>query len=194
MQRREERSSWGKAALTQSPAQLWDTNGLFTDYQNWTTYRITLGELNLYREVWPTHRACPEATCSTHRETIDHIIWECEKAQLSWRHWVSKWLGGECSQNDIASLQPSIAQRQPPAVTPELLAHSQQCTATWTPHHNEAMATLWRIWTTVTPVQLRRLRNDAVFNNEHSSPQETRAAVWSAGIYQVQAITAAWKK
>ncbi|EGZ16868.1 hypothetical protein PHYSODRAFT_504393 [Phytophthora sojae] len=162
-----------KSSTDTEPSSVVGHQWPLTDYQNWTTYRITLGELNLYREGWPTHLAFPEATCSTHRETIDHIIWECEKAQLSWRDWVSKWLGRECSQNDIASLQPAIAQRQPPAVTPELLAHAQQCTATWTPHHNEAMATLWRIWTTVTPVLLWRLRNDAVFNNEHSSPQET---------------------
>ncbi|KAJ8546731.1 hypothetical protein ON010_g11503 [Phytophthora cinnamomi] len=80
-----------------------------------------------------------------------------------------------------------------PPKTPKIQAHAQQCIATWTPDHDEAMNNLWRIWATVTPVKLWRLRNAAVFKQELTPPMETAAAVWSAGIYQVKTISEAWK-
>ncbi|OWZ07670.1 RxLR effector protein [Phytophthora megakarya] len=46
-------SHWGKSALEQTPHQFWNNQGLVTDYQNWTIYRIALGRLNLFHEGWP---------------------------------------------------------------------------------------------------------------------------------------------
>ncbi|EGZ04936.1 hypothetical protein PHYSODRAFT_415290, partial [Phytophthora sojae] len=180
--------------LQQSPTQLWQSRGLFTEYQCWTIYRITIGELNLFHSGWPMHRDCPEPTCSCQAETIDHIVWTCEKAQLAWQRWVSKWLGRACPLSEMTKLQAALATRTAPGTTHDFLAHAQHCIPAWTPHHDEAMTTIWRVWATVTPVLLWRLRNDAVFNNERTSPSDTSAAVWSAGIYQLQAIGAAWKK
>ncbi|EGZ04712.1 hypothetical protein PHYSODRAFT_379473, partial [Phytophthora sojae] len=56
------------------------------------------------------------------------------------------------------------------------------------------MEILWRIWSTVTPALLWRLRNDAVFKEKMTNERETRAAVKTAGAYQVRAIAYAWKQ
>ncbi|KAE8894413.1 hypothetical protein PF005_g17018 [Phytophthora fragariae] len=56
------------------------------------------------------------------------------------------------------------------------------------------MNLLWRIWSTITPAMLWRLRVDAVFKNKNSNEEITQAAIQSAGNHQVQAIINAWKQ
>ncbi|OWZ11786.1 RxLR effector protein [Phytophthora megakarya] len=75
-------SKWGNAASVQTPRQLWRTQGLFTDYQNWTIYRLALGKVNLYHAGWPEYRDCSALQFNCNEETIDHIMWECRRLEL----------------------------------------------------------------------------------------------------------------
>ncbi|EGZ27397.1 hypothetical protein PHYSODRAFT_466254, partial [Phytophthora sojae] len=95
----------------QSPRRIWQQRGIFTDYEAWTIYRITLGTLRLYHDNWPQ---CPEMSCKLEKETIDHIIWSCAKAQLSWKRWLDTWLGHSSTPSERDSLQKAVAARQAP--------------------------------------------------------------------------------
>ncbi|EGZ18389.1 hypothetical protein PHYSODRAFT_372810, partial [Phytophthora sojae] len=131
--------------------------------------------LNLRHSGWPHDRARPDPDCQCLTETIDHILWDCRKAETAWLSWINKWMGYKIQPSQKADLP-------------------QLCIGRWTPHHTDAMKFLWRIWATVTPALLWRLRNDAKFKEKITNERETRAAIKTAGDYQARAIASAWKQ
>lgn len=156
-------------------------------------YRIALGALNLRHDKWPDHRECPEPTCPCTTETIDHIVWSCDKAQHAWKRWLDQWLGVPTTLTKRKALLEHVASRKSPTATAEFLSVAQQCITRWTTCHDKAMEILWLIWTTTTPVILWRLRNRHIFNEIHTSKSETASIVWGAGTYQVMAVASSWK-
>eukprot|EP00644_Phytophthora_capsici_P008444 jgi/Phyca11/59710/gw1.26.224.1 len=179
--------------MPQSPQQMWKRQGIFTDYQNWTIYRMAVGSLNLFHAGWPEYQDCPDFECQCTQETPDHIIWECDKAQAAWIRWMGKWLGYTPSIEDRQSLMHHAAARLAPHPTTQFIAKARGFTARWYKDHEEAMAMIWLIWSTVTPVLLWRLRNKAVFDGKISTTEETQDIIWAAGKFQVAAVAKAWQ-
>ncbi|ETK71715.1 hypothetical protein L915_21086, partial [Phytophthora nicotianae] len=91
------------------------------------------------------------------------------------------WLGRSTKSSERASMQQALASRQAPNPSIEFMAMAQQCTTRWTSYHDEAMAQLWMIWTTITPVMLWRLRNRHVLKDlpttNPTSPKVTGARI-----------------
>ena len=47
LKKRSERDEWQRAALIQTPQQLWDHSQGLTDYQVWTGYQVATRQINL---------------------------------------------------------------------------------------------------------------------------------------------------
>lgn len=66
-------------------------------------------------------------------ETIDHIVWDCSKAQKAWIAWIEKWAGRHSQPDQLNELREAAAARKAPAIQKAFLATAQQCIGRWTP-------------------------------------------------------------
>jgi 7-cyano-7-deazaguanine synthase in queuosine biosynthesis len=80
-----ETSSWQRAVMEQTPSQLWEHRNELTEYQVWVAYRVAVRQLNLYFDGREHDNACRKLEeCRGHKETLEHILWECPCARACW--------------------------------------------------------------------------------------------------------------
>ncbi|OWY94311.1 RxLR effector protein, partial [Phytophthora megakarya] len=87
----------------------WLPDGVLTDYQRWSIYRICTRTLNLYHAGWIAGRQCTYERCVSSPETIEHIVWKCGRAQRAWTRWIPLWLGHYPARIELTQLIPFIA-------------------------------------------------------------------------------------
>eukprot|EP00644_Phytophthora_capsici_P015913 jgi/Phyca11/123030/e_gw1.49.265.1 len=181
-----------KASQTQSVKQIWLHDGILTDYQRWTMYRICTRTLNLFHAGWPEDRKCSYKECDEHQETIEHILWDCTRAEHVWSRWIPHWLGHYPTDTELKQLMPQIAARKAPPITPDFRRAAMKTTGEWTEEQEEAMQVLWTIWTTCTQCILWRIRNKEIFDKRHIHREAAAEFAWIAADFQTQAVIQAW--
>ncbi|GMF30505.1 unnamed protein product [Phytophthora fragariaefolia] len=148
--------------------------------------------LNLFHAGWLNNRRCSYTNCTTSPETIEHILWDCERAQGAWHAWIPSWLGHHPTQEEMNRLRSFTADRSNPGITPDFLTAAGSSIAEWTHELTEAMQTLWLIWTTSTQCMLWRIRNKEIFENTQICRREAETIVWKAADFQTTAVIQAW--
>ncbi|KAK1943976.1 hypothetical protein P3T76_005372 [Phytophthora citrophthora] len=181
-------SAWARGAQNQHPEQIWQIDGVLTDYQRWTLYRICTRTLNLYHEGWPENRQCTYQMCTKNKETIEHIVWECSRAQDVWQEWLPKWLGHYPHREELDRLIPHLASRTAPTVSPKFVDEASRTIPYWESGHDEALQVIWCIWTTCTQCTLWIIRNREIFENENISGQEAKRRLTKLADFQTQAV------
>ncbi|OWZ14918.1 RxLR effector protein [Phytophthora megakarya] len=96
-------SDWINAALNQTPTELWAHKNELSEYQVWIAYQGATCQLNLYHEDQATDNSCRRTQqCQGVKETIEHILWECQISQVCWQHLISYWTGEEQTNESMA--------------------------------------------------------------------------------------------
>lgn len=108
-------SDWQRAAVNQTPKQVWSQENGLTSYQVWTGYRVATHQLNLHYTDMPPERDCPKlAQCRAIKETHSHIFWECPCAVACWSKLIQHWEGETITSEELRDFKAYCASRQPP--------------------------------------------------------------------------------
>src|SRR6478735_7736879 len=113
------RTDWHCHLQQRTVAEVWSHHGSLTTYQLWVSYRMVTLQLNLFHPGRVQSADCPvDAGCGRTKETIEHIMWECNRARAVWSHFCQQWLGETlepATRSAVWSkLLPHIATRKSP--------------------------------------------------------------------------------
>lgn len=186
-------AQWNEFGQHQAISHVWDTSGRLTNFQQWTVYRLTAQQLNLFHAARERSSDCTlGAGCGRQKETIAHIMWGCNRAWRTWRLLLSRWSLTHIAEHDEnerlgAALQ-NIASRSAPAAAPRFVEAMQAYYGFLTEAHSAIMQQIWHVLTTVGMTTLWLTRNETVHKGERMTPQVATRA-WTAGVRQVRAIS-----
>ncbi|OWY94387.1 RxLR effector protein, partial [Phytophthora megakarya] len=182
-----ETSDWIKAALNQTPTELWAHKNELSEYQVWTAYRGATCQLNLYHEDRATDNSCRRTQqCQGEKETIEHILWECQIAQGCWKDLISYWTGEEQTNESMAQYMKYCAKRQAPPIPTK----RKETLHLYEPDNAEKMEDMWkRIWRISSSICITSLwtqRNRIIFEKE-KNPSRTSSTRIQEDLYTADA-------
>jgi len=154
---------------------------------------VTL-QLNLFHPGRVHSAECPvDAGCGRTKETIEHIMWECNRARAVWSHFCQQWLGetlNPAAGSAVWSkLLPHIATRKSPPTSAWIARSIQEQFGFYTPEHATALERIWFTVCTVIPSALWQLRNATVHERTAIQPEACRSRVWKACTRQLNALS-----
>ncbi|KAF1314279.1 reverse transcriptase, partial [Globisporangium splendens] len=131
----------------------------------------------------------PDAMCGHTKETIPHIMWDCNRARAVWRLLFEKWTGHQANETLRDMMLPHIASRKPPSSTRSIRQRILARFGFFTPEHAHALKTIWFIVCSVIPSCLWRQRNATVHERLKASVVDCRDHTWRTCVRQVMAVT-----
>ncbi|EGZ15183.1 hypothetical protein PHYSODRAFT_381493, partial [Phytophthora sojae] len=63
------------------------------------------------------NRRCSYQLCQHHPETIEHILWDCSRAQEVWESWLPQWTGHYLHREELTALLSHLASRTAPTAS-----------------------------------------------------------------------------
>ena len=189
LEERSGRDEWQRAALSQTPQQVWDHSQGLTAYQVWTGYRVATRQLNLHHAGRLTNNNCrKQPGCPGGVETLAHLFWDCSYAVAGWTKLVGHWTGERASPQVLKHYFGACASRQVasiPTYRKALLADRFQ-------EDQEAAERMWKqIWhilATICQTTLWADRNAAVYQALKKDITSTTTCFWATCIRQLRAL------
>ncbi|POM75681.1 LOW QUALITY PROTEIN: RxLR effector candidate protein [Phytophthora palmivora] len=182
-------SSWQSAIMQQTPKQVWAHRKELTEYQTWVAYRVALRQLNLHHEERVRDNSCRKLpSCQGKKETIEHIFWDCECAQVCWQHVISHWTGETWSLQQIKGYQQYCASRTAPGISKTIAAKLQNRYPDDMEEFIMEWKRMWKLLATISITGLWIQRNRAVFNHEVQTLEGGKLEVWEMGLRQLKAV------
>jgi hypothetical protein len=183
-------SSWQRAVMAQTPNQLWEHRNELTEYQVWVAYRVAVRQLNLYFDGREQDNACRKLEeCRGHKETLEHILWECPCARACWVKLIQHWTGEQWAEDNIHHFQTSCASRKAPSMSAGMARRIKE----HTPDDEKEMVTEWtRMWRILASVCITSLwiqRNRVVFHQEEMTADRSVQEFWATRLRQLRALS-----
>ena len=188
------RTDWHYHLQQRTVTDVWSHQGSLTTYQLWVSYRMVTLQLNLFHPGRVQSADCPvDAGCGRTKETIEHIMWECNRARAIWFHFCQLWLGDTLNPAAGSAvwskLLPHIATRKSPPTSARIVRSIQEQFGFYTPEHATALERIWFTVCTVIPSALWQLRNATVHERTVIQPEACRSRVWKACTRQLNALS-----
>jgi hypothetical protein len=176
-------SSWQAASMQQTPKQLWAHKHELSAYQVWVGYRVAVRQLNLFHEDILLDNSCRKLTaCQGHKETLEHIFWECPCAQKSWQRIIQAWTGERWATDRLDSFIGNCASRTAPAVGKPVERWIKNEFPDEQDEYKRAWQRLWRILCSVCTTNLWIQRNRMVFQQDETNEEASQNEIWTTGI------------
>ncbi|KAF1774289.1 hypothetical protein GQ600_23020 [Phytophthora cactorum] len=145
-----------------------------TEYQVWVAYRVATAQLNLYHPGRQITNVCQLlATCSSTKETQDHIFWGCPCAQASWTLLLSLWMGNVLTPTDLKHYQVYCASRKAPLLSRTVKTRLQNEFDEEAPVFEHGWKRIWWIMATACITVLWMQRNRVVHHGEEVTVDST---------------------
>ncbi|OWZ14476.1 hypothetical protein PHMEG_00012049 [Phytophthora megakarya] len=129
---------------------------------------------NMYQNVEPLsrrlageYRHCSYQECFTSTETIEHIVWECSRAQEVWQEWLPRWLGLYLHRDKITQLTSHFSTRKAPLSSPDFEKEASRTIPYWEARHDEVLE---------------------IFDSEIITRQEAKRRLMKVADFQTQAV------
>ena len=98
---------WTQHMQLRVPKEIWYQNNCVTMFQMWVGYRDATLQLNLFHPRRVTDTSCPvNAACGNAKETIPHIMWDCNRARATWKRVFERWTGQQADDEHLRLLLP----------------------------------------------------------------------------------------
>jgi hypothetical protein len=183
-------STWQRAAMEQTPTQLWAHNHELTEYQVWVEYRVAMRQLNLYYAGKEQDNGCLKLEeCSETKESMEHIFWECPCARACWTKIIQQWTGECWRETDIQHFQRSCASRQAPELSEVVRKRIREDTPDDEKEVTKVWTRMWRILASVCITTLWIQRNRVVFHQEEITAEASAQEFWATGTSQLRALS-----
>ncbi|ETN10387.1 hypothetical protein PPTG_10525 [Phytophthora nicotianae INRA-310] len=182
-------STWQAAAMTQSPKQLWAHTNELTAYQVWVSYRVALRQLNLYYDGRQHDNSCRKLQCCQgHKETLEHIMWDCPCAQACWQKLISHWTGEQWSLQTTKRFQEACASRKAPVLSRVIKAQLGRDHPDEETQYAKEWKRMWRILCSICMTSLWIQRNRVVFQQEEITVDRSVLEFWTTSQQQLRGI------
>ena len=112
LEERSGRDEWQRAALCQTPKQVWNHSQGLTANQVWTGYRIASRLLHLHHAWRLADTTCrKQPGCRGEVETLAHLFWDCPYAVAFWNKLAEQWTGERASRHQTDCFFSACASR-----------------------------------------------------------------------------------
>lgn len=128
------------------------------------------------------------AACQASKETIEHILWECQRAHTTWTWIASHWLGTPTDDWGWRVLQLHVIKRLPPTSCEHIWHHVVTNHGSFTPDHEEALHDIWFGLSGVCVSLLWLIRNETVHKQLIFTPDKVKTRIVDAAVKQLRAV------
>jgi hypothetical protein len=182
-------SQWQRAAMNQTPNQLWEHRNELTAYQVWVAYRVPVRQLNLHHEGRQQDDSCRKLrACRGAKETIEHIFWECRCAQACWQLLIEQWTEEIGTDKSQSGYQQYCASRKAPPLSKTTKSRMRKAYPDDEKEYQDEWRRIWRILSSVCMTSLWIKRNTVVFQQEETTAEASAQEFWVTAMRQLRAL------
>lgn len=170
--RRRERNKWNFYLQEGAGTQLWLHGNVLTDYQVWVHYRVVTMQVNTFYRDRKIHHRCPLSNaCAEADNSIEHVLWSCDRAQQFWKIVLLVWTGST-SRITPTEHQRVIAGARAPDISGQLRKKTMEGCGEY---YDDLITHLQSIWWGICIIgwaKLWQYRNQVLFTHQTSPTGE----------------------